>query len=182
MKQEGLMDTVMIDSNTSGRGQALVRGDKVFSFGRRVIGFSVFLFLSTLLTGCGPKEKIVLRQIRDVVVDGTTDPMLKAQAIFYNPNNMKMKLKRINVDVFVNGKKVANVNQKLKTLIPAKGEFTIPLEVKLAMKELGLMDTILGFLGGKKFNVEYKGSIRINYNGLPIRVPVHYKDEIRVRF
>lgn len=155
--------------------------DTMSTFNFKHILFSLLL-LSTLLTGCGPKEKIVLRQIKDVVVDGTTDPMLKAKAIFYNPNNMRMKLKRINVDVYVNGKKVANVNQKLKTLIPAKGEFTIPLEVKLAMKELGLMDTILGFLGGKKFNVEYKGSIRVNYNGLPIRVPVHYKDEIRVRF
>lgn len=173
---------MIVARNHTTNNQRSTINDRTFSFNHKYLYIFSFLLLSTLLTGCGPKEKIVLRQIKDVVVDGTTDPMLKAKAIFYNPNNIRMKLKRINVDVYVNGKKVANVNQKLKTLIPAMGEFTIPLEVKLAMKELGIMDTILGFLGGKKFNVEYKGSIRVNYNGLPIRVPVHYKDEIRVRF
>ena len=34
-----------------------------------------------------------------------TDPMLKANAIFYNPNNMRGKLKKIDIEIFVNGKK-----------------------------------------------------------------------------
>lgn len=148
----------------------------------KTIFILAILISSTFLFSCGPKEKIVLRKIKDVVVDGTTEPMLKAQAIFYNPNNMKLKLKRINVEIFVNGKKVAHVNQELKTFIGAKSEFTIPLEVKLAMKELGLVDTLLGLLGGKKFDVSYEGHIRLSYHGLPIRVPVHYKDEIRIKF
>ncbi len=179
MKQEELTGVIKYGGNTS-NDQPSTNNYK--QIGKRLTFILTVLILSNLLFSCGPKENIVLRKIKDVVVDGTTDPMLKAQAIFYNPNNIRMKLKRINVDVYVNEKKVANVNQKMRLLIPANGEFTIPLEVKLAMKELGIMDTILGFLGGKKFHVEYKGSIWINYKGLPIRVPVHYKDEIRVRF
>lgn len=133
--------------------------------------------------GCQrPKEDIVLRQIKDIVVDATTDPMLKANAIFYNPNSMRGKLKRINVDIFVNGKKAASVNQELKTVIPANDEFSVPIEVKLAIKELGFMDTLLGMIGGKKFEVRYEGSLKLSYHGFPIHVPVHYKDEIRVRF
>ena len=181
MKQKDLTKMIK-SSNSTINNQRSTTNDMAFFFNPMHLFFISFLLLSTLLSGCGPKEKIELRQIKDVVVDGTTEPMLKAKAIFYNPNNMRMKLKRINVDIYVNEKKVANVNQELKMLIPAKGEFTIPLEVKLAMKELGLMDTILGFLGGKKFNVRYEGSIRLSYHGLPIRVPVHYKDEIRIRF
>jgi LEA14-like dessication related protein len=180
MKSE--VTKMIVASNYTTNDQRSTINNGTFSFHPKFIFGFAFLLLSTLLTGCGPKEKIELRKIKDVVVDGTTEPMLKAQAIFYNPNNMRMKLRRINVDVYVNEKKVANINQELKMLIPAKGEFTIPLEVKLAMKELGLMDTILGFLGGRKFNVEYKGSIRLNYHGIPIRVPVKYKDEIRIRF
>ncbi len=136
-----------------------------------------------LFTGCQrPKEDIVLRQIKDIVIDATTDPMLKANAIFYNPNSMRGKLKRINVDIFVNGKKAASVNQQLKTVIPANDEFSVPLEVKLAIKELGFMDTLLGMIGGKKFEVVYEGSLKLSYHGFPISVPVRYKDEIRVRF
>jgi LEA14-like dessication related protein len=133
--------------------------------------------------GCnGPDEKIVLRKIRDVVVDASTEPLLKANAVFYNPNDVRGKLKRINVEVYVDGKKAAYVNQKLKTRIPANGEFIVPLEVKLSIKELGFMDTLLGVIGGKKFEVRYEGSLKLSYRGIPINVPVHYKDEVRIRF
>lgn len=143
----------------------------------------LFAILTFIIAGCkAPKEDIVLRQIRDVVVDATSDPMLKANAIFYNPNSMRGKLKKINVDIFVNGKKAASVNQQLKTVIPANNEFSVPIEVKLAMKELGFMDTLLGMIGGKKFEVRYEGSLKLSYHGFPINVPVSYKDEIRVRF
>jgi LEA14-like dessication related protein len=143
----------------------------------------VIIFATVLLAGCKrPKEDIVLRQIKDIVVDATSDPMLKANAIFYNPNSMRGKLRRINVDIFVNGKKAASVNQDLKTIIPANNEFSVPIEVKLAIKELGFMDTLLGMIGGKKFEVRYEGSLKLSYHGFPINVPVNYKDEVRVRF
>jgi hypothetical protein len=141
------------------------------------------LFSLVLLISCQrPKEEIVLRQIKDVVVDATSDPLLKANAIFFNPNDVRGKLKRINVDIFVNGKKAASVNQELKTVIPAKAEFTVPLEVKLAIKELGFMDTLLGVIGGKTFEVRYEGFLKLTYHGFPLNVPVRYKDDVRIRF
>ncbi len=146
---------------------------------------SIFFFLLALLsvTGCKkPDQEIVLRKVRDVVVDATSDPMLKANAIFYNPNSVRGRLKKIDVEIFVNGKKAASVAQSLKTSIPAQSEFTVPLEVKLALKELGVMDTIFGMIGGRKFKIRYKGSLRLTYRGLPINVPVDYEDEVRLSF
>lgn len=142
-----------------------------------------FFLLMMAISGCQkPKEDIVLRQIKDVVVDATSEPMLKANAIFYNPNSMRGKLKKIKVDIFVNGKKAASVDQELKTVIPANNEFTVPIEVKLAIKDLSFMDTLLGMVGGKKFEVRYEGALKLSYHGFPINVPVDYKDEVRVRF
>jgi hypothetical protein len=153
---------------------------KSFSSGSKLLWF---LIAVALFAGCKkPDQDIVLRDIRDVVVDATSEPMLKANAIFYNPNKIKGKLKKIDVEIFVNGKKAASVDQSLKTSIPAAAEFTVPLEVKLAMKELGFMDTILGMVGGKTFNIHYKGSLRLSYHGLPINVPVDYKDDVKIRF
>jgi LEA14-like dessication related protein len=141
------------------------------------------LGLAIAILGCKrPKEEIVLRQIKDIVVDATSDPLLKANAVFYNPNDIRGKLKRINVDIFVDGKKAASVNQQLKTVIPANSEFSVPIEVKLAIKELGFMDTLLGVIGGKKFEVRYEGSLKLSYHGVPINVPVKYTDEVRIRF
>ena len=148
-------------------------------------GFCIYMaiILAMAISGCKrPKEEIVLRQIRDIVVDATSSPLLKANAVFYNPNAVRGKLKRINVDIFVDGKKAASVNQELKTLIPANAEFSVPIEVNLAIKELGFMDTLLGVIGGKKFEVRYEGSLKLSYHGVPINVPVNYRDEVRVRF
>lgn len=135
------------------------------------------------MAGCKkPDQEIVLRKVRDVVVDATSDPMLKANAIFYNPNDVRGRLKKIDVEIFVNGKKAASVDQSLKTSIPSQSEFTVPLEVKLALKELGVMDTIFGMIGGRKFKIRYKGTLRLSYRGLPINVPVDYEDEVRLSF
>lgn len=146
-------------------------------------GFLMFVAAILLLMACEkPDQDIVLRDIRDVVVDATSEPMLKANAIFYNPNNMRGRIRKIDVEIFVNGKKAASVDQSLKTSIPAQAEFTVPLEVKLAIKELGVMDTIFGMIGGKTFKVHYKGSLKLSYRGVPISVPVDYEDEVRLRF
>jgi LEA14-like dessication related protein len=142
------------------------------------------LFASMLSIGAcdGPKEKIVLKDIRDVVVDANTDPRLKANAVFFNPNKEQGKLKGIHVDIYVNGKKAGVVNQDLKIKIPGRGEFTVPLEVELSMKELGFMNTLMGVLGGKTFDIKYEGHLRVTYHGLPIRIPVNHADKVKIRF
>lgn len=140
----------------------------------------VLLFI--FIISCKPKEEIVLRNVRDIVIDANTEPTLRAQAILYNPNNIRLKLRSAKIDVYVNGKKSGRIDQELKMMIPAKAEFSVPLEVKLNIKELGLMDTILGMLGGKKLNVEYKGSIRVTYKGIPIRIPVNHESEVKLKF
>lgn len=143
----------------------------------------VFLTTVFLFAGCVPKEiePIVLRKVKDVVVHASSEPMLKGKAILYNPNDIGVKLRKVKVDVFINDKKTGEIDQKIKMQIPPNAEFTVPLEVKLAMEELNLVDTVLGMLGGRKLNVHYKGSIKITYRGLPMSVPVDYKSEIRVK-
>jgi LEA14-like dessication related protein len=129
-----------------------------------------------------PDKDIVLRQVKDVVADASSDPMLKAEAIFFNPNNISGKLKNIEVDIFVNGKKAGSVDKAYTIRIPANGEFSVPLEVKLNMKELGTLDTILGMIGGKKFDIKYVGKLHLSYHGLPVKVPIDHKSQIRVSF
>jgi LEA14-like dessication related protein len=143
----------------------------------------LILLVSVFLFQCQkPDQDIVLKQIKDVVVDATSEPTLKANAIFFNPNKMKGRIKKIKVDIYVNGKKAANVDQDFKLAIPSQAEFTVPIEVKLAIKELGFMDTIFGLIGGKKFEVRYEGFLKLSYHGIPIKVPVDYKDDVRIKF
>lgn len=147
-----------------------------------VANWAVLFSLLILSAGCNkPKEDVVFRQVRNIVVEAETEPMLRAQAVLYNPNDVKMKLRKIDVVIFVDGKNSAHIDQKMQLTVPAKDEFIVPLEAKLNLKEGGLLDTVFGIIGGKKMKIEYKGSISITYKGVPIKVPVNYKSEIRVR-
>jgi LEA14-like dessication related protein len=135
------------------------------------------------LIGCVPKEQVVLRAIENVELapgEGV-DPILKADARFYNPNKIRMKIKAIELDVFIDGKKTARVDQKLKSVIKSQSEFTLPLEVQLSMKEIGLVDALLGLFGGKKYLLNYKGHIKVTIKGFPLRIPVDYTKEVKLR-
>ncbi len=140
-----------------------------------------FAGLLMSISACKPEGDVELRRIKDVVVDATTEPVLKANAVLFNPNKIRMTLRAIEMDVFVDGKKAARIDQRLKTKVPAQAEFIVPLEVKLNLKELGFFDTLFSVLGGKKKKIHYKGSIRFTYKGVPVKIPVDYQDEIRVR-
>lgn len=152
-------------------------------FGLRFKAGLLAMGIAILLAGsCKPKEDVQLRKIKDIVVDATSDPLLRANALLYNPNSIRMTVKKIDMEIFVDGKKAAVIDQKLKIKVPAKAEFTVPLEVKLNLKELGFLDTVLSMIGGKRMKIQYKGSIRLQYGGVPFTVPVDYKDEIQIRF
>lgn len=142
---------------------------------------SLFLISFLFLTSCAYQE-VELRQVKNVVADVTDHPMLKAEALFYNPNKQQGKLKAIHIDVYVEGKKAALIDQRLKIKVPAKGEFTVPLEVKLNLKEQGLFNTLLNVIGAKKLKVRYKGHVTVNYHGIPVRVAVDHEEYVRIKF
>ena len=142
-----------------------------------------YFILILLISSCVPKEQLVLRGINDIIVEtgagGTA--LLKAKAIFYNPNNSRMKLKEINVEIFVNGKKSAHADQHLNSIIPAKAQFSVPLEVQLSLKEFGLFDTVMSLLGGKQYEIHYVGYIRVRVHGITVRVPINFKDQVKLK-
>jgi len=144
--------------------------------------FVLFCLVGVVLTGCVPKEQVVLKavNIRQVLPGSDGNPLLKADAVFFNPNSSRMRLKRIQVDVIVDGKKAARIDQHLNTLIKANAEFTVPLEVQLNLKEVGLLDTLLSLFGGKKYDIEFTGNMKVLVNGFPIHFPLEYREQVKL--
>ncbi len=70
-----------------------------------------------------------------------------------------MKLKEIDVEIFVDGKKSALAKQKFNSLIKPRSEFTVPLEIQLSLKDIGLLDTLFSLLGGKQYEIHFLGFI-----------------------
>jgi len=142
-----------------------------------------FLVLLAIASSCVPKNSVELRDVQNLRVDQTDleNALLDGEAIFYNPNSTRLRLKEIDVEVFIDGKKSAYVKQKLNALARGKSEFTVPIQVQLSLKELGLMNAIMNLLGGKKYEVQYKGHLKIKVNGIPLRVPIDHKEDFKLR-
>ncbi len=144
---------------------------------------AITTFILMVAFSCVPKEEVVFKGVKNISVEmgEQNEPLLKADALFYNPNKEKMKLKEIYVDVMVDGKASAQVRQKLKLSIPAESDFSVPVAAQHSLKELGLLDTIVNLLGGKKYQIQYKGYVRIAVHGVTIKVPFTYQEELRLR-
>jgi hypothetical protein len=131
---------------------------------------------------CAPKEPVVFKGVNNIVVDMSEGkPVLKADVFFFNPNNMKMRLKSVNVDVLVDGENSAEVKHPINMEIPAKSDFSVPITAQLNLKDNNLVNTVIGLLGGKKYEVTFTGNIRIGIHGIAIKVPVLQKQEIKLR-
>ena len=131
-----------------------------------------------------PDKEPEFKHVQNIQVKKFTgeEVLLNAEAVFYNPNDMRMKLRGVDVDLYVEGKKVGNIEQDTNMPVLPMSEFTVPFDATFNLKEVGAMNTLLNvMLGGKKLMVRYDGFIKVTVNGLPFRVKVDYENEVRFR-
>ncbi|MBL7850526.1 MAG: LEA type 2 family protein [Cyclobacteriaceae bacterium] len=142
----------------------------------------VAFLLAVAFQACTPKEPVVLREVHIRSVELGRDgkgPLLKADAILYNPNKGSLRLKEIDLDILLNEKPAATIDQELNAQIKGQSEFTVPLEVQLTLSDSGLLDTVLSLFGGKKYSIRFTGKIKVKVGGFPVKIPVDHRDEIR---
>jgi hypothetical protein len=141
-----------------------------------------FALLLLCVAACVPKEEIVFKGVKNITVDLSKEgkPVLKADGYFFNPNKVKMKLKEVNVEIFVDGTKSAEVNHKLDVAIAGQSDFSVPIEANLVLQQANFLDAVVGLLGGKKYEIVFKGYIRIRVHGITIKVPVSQKQELKL--
>ena len=142
----------------------------------------IYLLAILLFLGCVPKQEIEFRRVLNVKVETETKiPFMKADIVFYNPNKKGSRLKLIEMEILVNEKKAGTVSQIMDQRIEGESEFTVPIEVKLALEEGGLFSTLMNIFGGKKSIVRMVGKIKLKVHGIGITVPVDYKEEIKLK-
>jgi len=135
-----------------------------------------FLGLIVLLFGCSINKKPIFLKVDNIkVVSASSDTIrVKAEAFFKNPNDVGGKIITDNILVYVNDTEVAQVLSN-KFDVPAKKEFTIPLNVMIPTKRI-FEDNKNGFLGGL-LNSILKKSVKLQFKGnLEYRFLVYKKN------
>ncbi len=140
------------------------------------------LILTILLISCSAPKELEYREFRNFSVQkiGFSTSSVKMDMIYYNPNGFGLQLKRIELDVFVNGVLLGHTSQEYQITIPKKEQFIIPITIEVDMKNL--LKNSLTTLFNKEVKVKVTGSIKVGKANVFISFPVNYEGVQAVDF
>lgn len=141
--------------------------------------FGLFLFLNS----CGTKEieyqNLENLQILSVNSDEIT---LSADAVFKNPNILGGKVIPENLVVYIDDKEITKVKAS-EFKVPAKKEFSVPLEVTIPFDKLsnggGLLGAVLNTIG-KTHQVTFKGILNYRVAGFKSSYSINHTEELKL--
>lgn len=96
-----------------------------------------------------------------------------------NPNTFSFNIKKVDLDLFVNGRNVGKVNKMEKIKIPAKSKDTYPVTFEIKPKDaLTNVLFLIGEIQKRNPELEVKGIVTVSKFGLPKRIKVNHKQNI----
>ncbi len=150
-----------------------------------------FLLLSTLsilIASCSfskkPEFKYVdIIEVKNLNIDKIT---LNADAVFNNPNNLQGKLSIENIHLFVDNIDIGVIRAQ-EFDVPAKKEFTIPLEGTFSLSQVytknksNLLNSVLKVIQTDSINVQYKGIIRYHLGNFSFPYNINKEQKISIK-
>ncbi len=144
----------------------------------------MLLFTAMLFAACDAPKEPVFQSLKNVKVSsvGITNGLtvnLAGEAVFNNPNPIGVDVSGMDIDVFVNGKKVSEVHQNLTAAMEGNADFTLPLNFKIPLKDIindvkgGLIKDLLK---KKKVDIKLDGTIKVKMGGVDVKVPFDYEE------
>ncbi|MDF9800062.1 LEA14-like dessication related protein [Catalinimonas alkaloidigena] len=147
----------------------------------------VTLWMMVLVIGtaaCSTPEAPDFNGVKNFKIDvqGLSKAQINGDAVFFNPNKQKIKIRQVDVSVFVEGEKVKDISQEFDITAMPNSEFVVPIDVTLSLGDLNmnLLNTALSMLNGATKKVRYEGRARVTVNGLPFRVPFEHEDDVKI--
>lgn len=150
---------------------------------------SFLLILCILFSACSSPEYPEFREMKNVKfksfsLNNGASVTLKADAIFFNPNAIGANVTEVDLDMYVEDKKVTNIRQDVSAKMKANSEFTLPLDFNVPLKEVykDLKPSLGNLLKKRKINYRMDGTLKVGLGNIEISIPVDYAGEEDVRF
>ena len=130
--------------------------------------------ISFILPSCHEPKSLEFKEFKNLSVDKLSfaGAALKVDLVYYNPNNFSLQLNRTDLDIFIDSTFLGHSSQDIQVAIPKRGDFTIPLQVELDVKNL-LKNGITSLLN-KNVSVRVLGSVKVGKAGIYKSFPVDY--------
>ncbi len=138
----------------------------------------LFILLALFLTSCFSYKELELGDVSDVKVNKVSNGGIEIQAgiKINNPNNYKIKVKKIDADLFVNGQKVGKMNLSKKVVLAKKSDQTQNFAVNTQLSNL--ISAMPSLLFGGEINLQMKGYIKGKVFILSKKFPIEAEKRI----
>jgi len=133
-----------------------------------------------LQPGCKRPEAPLYQSIEHFRLEnpGWTESVVSADVKYYNPNNYKLRFRKAELSLFVNGHFVGKSVLDSLIEIPKRDSFYIPVSMKVNMKDV--FSNALEMLLSHEANIKLDGFARLGKAGIYINVPIHYEGKQRI--
>ena len=146
------------------------------------------LILLTILTcfiSCKVTDKPEFIKVENIKVLESSSKFITvtADAFFLNPNSISGQLKTDGIKVIVNNNELASVTSE-SFKVPARKEFSIPLQAKIPTDSLlsnKNLSSLLGSFLNKKMKVQYLGEIKYKVLGFSHTYKVDRTEDVKIK-
>ena len=152
--------------------------------------FKTILLLATisLLAACGKPSSPEFMRMEDVKFGSVSfsdglSVVLNGNAVFDNPNKIGANISSVDLDMYVNGKKVTHINQEVHTTMPANAEFKLPLTFNVPLKEVfkDAKPTLGDIFNKRKIEYRLVGTLKVAVGYIQVEVPIDHEDVSEVK-
>ncbi|MFO7829267.1 MAG: LEA type 2 family protein [Bacteroidales bacterium] len=121
------------------------------------------IIISFIFSGCSSFKDIEIGEIENVEFKGLYNNLagLELTIPVSNPNNFKINIIDMNLDISINGKHLGKMTNLQKVVIPSRSEGSLifPLQVELSNMLSGVL-SLYKLRNTKNFEVQINGSIK----------------------
>ena len=149
----------------------------------RGLFFSLLLIVG--LSSCNKPESPEFKYVENIVVEleSLSTANLHADAVLFNPNKNTITIKGADIDIMLEDKIIAVLEEDYNIKAVGNEEFVVPLDVKIRLQDLNLnaIGSALGLTGDNGQEIRYLGKIKIKAYGVSFAVKVDYRDNINLK-
>ncbi len=128
-----------------------------------------------LICSCKAPKDFVFRDVQNFSI-GKADlhqAQLSMDVKLYNPNNYRMKLKKADLDVYMNNKHLGKMNVRERYTVPQMDTFSLPIVLDVDMNNV--LPNALQLIMNSNVTVKLTGKVKAGRHGVFINIPVNYE-------
>ena len=134
----------------------------------------LFLFIAGLIS-CSSPKMLEYRDYSNFRINkaGFNVSSVNLDLQYYNPNNFGMQLRRLDLDIYIDGSLLGHSALDTLIQIPRKNTFTLPLTVEVDMHNM--LKNAWATLVNKEVTVKATGTMKVGKANVFMSMPVNYE-------